>query len=589
MSTRRSFLALLGGAAAACARLFGKPDPGVGPQASGPEPQPDAGAPAPESPDAGVEQLFSGAPAPDDPLELLYSRRLSFDEGQPLVTVRVAEGRREIAVAPRGPLTVHARNARGEIHLALESGAQGRWTVRLAEGRPGVGASWVELEQVAFENKQALQKAREDWTARGVPVRIATVGEAYGIAGHVVDTRRYSVLAEGDATEAGSRRQLQELEAKFGVRLQIHRELAARPGGRIELLEPSGKVVATGESALELRAEPGITVDAVEFGMGYSFHGFEDRTYPGRLFATVDASGALALVAAVPMERLVKGVVPSEIFARAHPEALKAQAVTARGEVLAKIGARHLGDPYLLCAEQHCQVYKGLSAEDPGTSAAVDATRGEALFASAGAHSRLVDSVYSAVCGGFTEDNDAVWGGPPNPSLRGRPDFDLRAPGMAPFADGIGEALVSRFVHLNPVPSYCALSGLARPDKVRWRRSFSQAEVDLICAGLGVGSVRGLAVEGRGVSGRARALRIEGARSVARVYGELPIRRLFHNLNSGMFVVEKAGADWVFTGGGWGHGSGMCQTGAIGRAEQGATYTDILGWYYSGAAPVRIY
>jgi len=323
--------------------------------------------------------------------------------------------------------------------------------------------------------------------------------------------------------------------------------------------------------------------------MGYSFHGYEDRTYPERLFATVDGSGSLALVAAVGMERLVRGVVPSEIFARAHAEALKAQAVTARGEVLAKIGARHLGDPYLLCAEQHCQVYRGLAAEQSGPDAAVEATRGEALFAEIGGQSRLVDSVYSAVCGGFTENNDAVWSGPADPSLRGRPDFDLLAPEMAPFRDGVGEALVSRFVHLDPVPSYCAASGFANPDKLRWRRIFTQREVDEICASLGVGAVHTLAVEGRGVSGRARALRIAGSRATARVYGELQIRRLFRNLNSGMFVVERSGSGWTFVGGGWGHGSGMCQTGAIGRAQRGASYRDILAWYYSGAAPVRIY
>ncbi|MCA1826650.1 MAG: SpoIID/LytB domain-containing protein [Myxococcales bacterium] len=533
----------------------------------------------------GVERLFSGAPAPDDPLELLYSRRLSFDGGQPLVTVRVSEGRQEIAIEPRGPLTVVARTAKGETETAIDDGPPGRWILKLLESAPGVGASWVELEQVEFDNKPAMRKAREAWVAKGVPVRVATVGEAYGIAGHVVDTRRYAILAEGDATEAGARRQLAEIESRFGVRAQIHRELSSRPSGRIELRDPAGKAVAVGFSALEVRANPGIAVDAVEFGMGYSFHGFEDRTYPGRLLATVDGNGGLALVAALPMERLVKGVVPSEIFAHAHVEALKAQAVTARGEVLAKIGARHLGDPYLLCAEQHCQVYKGIAAEDPSTNVAVDATKGEALF-----NDRvLVDSVYSAVCGGFTEDNDAVWGGPPNPSLRGRPDFDPKAPGMAQFAAGIGEALVARFVRMNPVPTYCALSGLAKPDKVRWRRAFTQAEVDEICAPLGVGVVAAMAVEGRGVSGRALSLRIAGARRVARVYGELPIRQLFRNLNSGMFVIEKIGGDWVFTGGGWGHGSGMCQTGAIGRAERGRTYVDILGWYYSGAKPVRIY
>src|SRR5207249_1772675 len=80
------------------------------------------------------------------------------------------------------------------------------------------------------------------------------------------------------------------------------------------------------------------------------------------------------------------------------------------------------------------------------------------------------------------------------------------ARGMAEFRDGIGEALVSRFVHLNPVPSYCAQSGFANPEKVRWRRTFARREVDEICAPLGVGSVRSLSVEGRGVSGRARAL-----------------------------------------------------------------------------------
>jgi SpoIID/LytB domain protein len=104
-----------------------------------------------------------------------------------------------------------------------------------------------------------------------------------------------------------------------------------------------------------------------------------------------------------------------------------------------------------------------------------------------------------------------------------------------------------------------------------------------------VGKVRSLSVEGRGVSGRARALRVTGSAGTARVGGELAIRRLFRNLESGMFVVERAGSDWLFVGGGWGHGSGMCQTGAMGRAVRGFGYRDILGWYYSGAAPEKIY
>jgi stage II sporulation protein D len=537
----------------------------------------------------GQPALLRGAPEPDDPLELLWSRRVSFDGGEPLITVRIAEGRQQIMVVPRAPLTVVARKASGATEVALQAAPPGRFTLQLLEGAPGSGAAFVEVEQLRFDDKAGVQRARDEWTRRGVPVRVTTVGEAYGIAGHVVDTRRYAVIAQGDSSESSARIQARELEAKYGIRVQIRRELSSRPRGRIELRDARGASVAIGDGALELRSDGGVLVEQVEFGMGYSFHGYEDRAYPGRLFATVDTSGALALVAALPMERLIKGVVPSEIFARAHLEALKAQAVTARGEVLAKIGSRHLGDPYQLCAEQHCQVYKGGGAEEPGPDVAADATRGEALFANHGERSVLVDSVYSAVCGGFTENNDAVWGGPADPSLRGRPDFDPLAPGMAAFTDGIGEALVARFVHLDPVASYCAQSGFARPDKVRWQRAFTQAEVDDICATLEVGPVKALAVQGRGISGRARALQVTGSRATARVHGELPIRRMFRNLNSGMFVVERSASGWTFVGGGWGHGSGMCQTGAIGRAERGATYREILAWYYSGAAPVRIY
>lgn len=580
--SRRSFLLLSAGALAAGARAArAGHDPSIG----GP-PAPPAGPSA-----AGRESLFTGAPEPDDPLELLYSRRLAFDEGQPLVTVRVLEGRREVTLRVPAPLQAWARTAQGKARPVAGKLAAGKWRLQLLEGRPGVGAAWVELEQVRYADKEGREQARALWESRGVKVRLATVGDVYGIAGHVVDTRRTALLAEGDATEEGARAQARQLAAQFRLRPQIHRELAARPTGRIALLDPKGRRVAEGVGALELRCARGLAVDEVEFGMGYSFHGFERRVYPGRLYACVDATGKLAVVAAVPMERLVKGVVPSEIFARAHKEALRAQAVTARGEVLAKVGARHLGDPYLLCAEQHCQVYKGLSAEERATDAAVDSTRGEALFAHpvAGEPGRLVDSVYSAVCGGFTEDNDAVWGGPADPSLRGRPDFDAAAPAMAPFADGIGEALVGRFVRGSGADTWCARSGLAPKEKVRWTRRFPAREVDQLCAGLEVGEVSALVVEGRGVSGRARTLRVEGARGQAQVHGELSIRRLFKNLNSGMFVVERDGAEWVFTGGGWGHGSGMCQLGAIGRAKAGQGYRQILAWYYSGAEPMKVY
>ena len=218
MTTRRGFLAWIAGTVASARAT--------------------AQATAPADPDGGVApDLFSGAPAPDDPLEFLYSRRLAFDGGQPLITVRVAEGRREALLLPRGALQADARSASGAPQPAVSDGAEGRWSVRLVDASAGVGAAWVELEEIRYGDREGLARAREGWDSRGVKTRITTVGQVYGIAGHVVDTRKYAVLAEGDATEAGARAQAAELTAQFEeVRPQILREMASRPSGRIELL-----------------------------------------------------------------------------------------------------------------------------------------------------------------------------------------------------------------------------------------------------------------------------------------------------------------------------------------------------------------
>jgi stage II sporulation protein D len=66
-------------------------------------------------------------------------------------------------------------------------------------------------------------------------------------------------------------------------------------------------------------------------------------------------------------------------------------------------------------------------------------------------------------------------------------------------------------------------------------------------------------------------------------------------LNSALFTLAEerdgrgAPAAFVFTGGGWGHGVGLCQTGAIGRAELGQDYRAILRHYFNGAEVARIY
>ena len=257
-------------------------------------------------------------------------------------------------------------------------------------------------------------------------------------------------------------------------------------------------------------------------------------------------------------------------------------------KLLAKIGVRHLADPFLVCASVHCQMYLGAGRHSRKGNRAVAQTRGRVLFRGR----VLADTYYSAVCGGFSESNENVWPGQPDPVLRGKPD--LRGRGGV-FANGVGEALLGRWLS-SPVRAWCKTKRTVRAGRFRWRRTISSRRVDrLVNRRHKVGHVVGLRVVGRGVSGRLRGLRVVGTRGSVLVQREWPVRKLFGRLNSGMFVVHpvKDGKGqivaWRFVGGGWGHGVGMCQYGAIGRARAGHGYGRILGHYYTGTRVVKVY
>jgi SpoIID/LytB domain protein len=294
------------------------------------------------------------------------------------------------------------------------------------------------------------------------------------------------------------------------------------------------------------------------------------------------------VVNAVPEDELLMGIVPSEIFPDAPAAALRAQAVAARDELLSKIGTRHFLDPYLLCATQHCQVYGGAGGEDPRTSRAVADTRGEVLLRDGGGG--LVEAYYSASCGGHGEHNDNVWPQPPDPSLRGHLDaLGADARTLAPFAAGVTDENLRAFLAAGEA-AFCGKSKWAR-GRHRWSVRLSSAEVDrMVAAELpAVGPVRELRAGERGISGRIRELVVVGARGTGRVTGELRIRRLLGGLKSSLFLARRDGDAWVLDGAGFGHGVGMCQTGAIGMAEAGYDYRRILEHYYLGSHLRKLY
>jgi SpoIID/LytB domain protein len=538
----------------------------------------------------GLLVVTSGPAAPTGPElppppEGIAPRRLDLRSGAPLLPVRLMEGSQEVTLASRGRLRFRLA---GEPQQVVEAPPRTEWRVRLVRGEPAEVVARIQVAELPFEDKEGLAAARAEWTGRGLPVKALVLGGVYGIAGKVIDNRRYVLVVDQPPAPAASLAARQaEILAQHQIRTSLLEELRRPAQVTLELLDAEG--VARGQSRGQVLAEGAdgapVEVRRVEHGVGYEAHGFDDRSYRGAILLTGDRQGKLAVINQVDLEDLLKGLVPSEIYARAHPEALKAQAVTARGEVLAKVGLKHLADPYLLCTEQHCAVYKGVGGEAASTSAAVEATRGEAAFDASG---RLVDSVYSAICGGHTEDNEVVWGGVANPSLRGRPD-------LLPGVDaGVSPSTLRAFLR-SEAAFACRGSSFAQPARFRWERRFSAREVDEKLASAGVGRVMAMNVTERGVSGRARLLQVSGEQGATTLRGELTIRRTFGMLNSALFelTLERDGRGrpqaWIFTGGGWGHGVGMCQTGAIGRAEAGQDYRQILGHYFNGAVVAPIY
>ena len=180
-----------------------------------------------------------------------------------------------------------------------------------------------------------------------------------------------------------------------------------------------------------------------------------------------------------------------------------------------------------------------------------------------------------------------MWEGKPNPVLRGV--FD-GAKSSAPWPAGKVPTLkqLARFLD-NPPKTYSGSTTKGR--KVyRWVKTFSRQEMDrLVNAQHAIGSVVAIQVLDRGVSGRAKRVLFKGQDGEILIKGELTLRRLLGNLRSSMFIVTTLNDRWFFKGGGWGHGVGMCQYGAIGMAEAGKSARNILAKYFSGTKVRRVY
>ena len=333
-------------------------------------------------------------------------------------------------------------------------------------------------------------------------------------------------------------------------------------GQGLQLVSPSGRSTAPADA---LSIVPEDQNDLVRVGR---------RDYRGSVDVLRDRTG-LTVINRVGLEAYIGGVVGGEMGRRdsSEMEALRAQAVVSRTYALRNLG-RWRAEGFDLYATVADQVYGGLQAENALALQAVRDTRGQVVMAGG----VPIDAFFFSTCGGHTADGTEAFRGATRPYLRSIADVD-----------GAGRA-------------YCSIS-----PRFHWRDEWTGDALQAILTrtlhetGLvsgPVGRIRDVAADGRTASGRVARLAIATTAGTVSVDGPR-IRRVLQTTNgeilrSNVFQVSvssQGGAisRLVVDGMGAGHGVGMCQWGAVGRARAGQRYPEILAAYFQGTELQRYY
>lgn len=266
---------------------------------------------------------------------------------------------------------------------------------------------------------------------------------------------------------------------------------------------------------------------------------WRDRSYRGALSLRADGSDIL-VINSLNLEDYLRSVVPSEMQASWPLEALKAQAVAARSYLLSSYDA---ASPYDICATTDCQVYKGLQAEHPRSSQAIDETRGLVLSYDG----TVARTYYHADSGGFTASGEEVWG-VDKPYLQARTDVAMRSP------------------HRD------------------WQRRIDPDKIaaSLTRMGVDIGVIEAFRILAVSESGRVERAQVVGSDGATLLEGKLLTKLLrLWGMKSTRF--EMVGGLTV-RGNGWGHGVGMSQYGARSMARSQHSFDAILTFYYPGTA-----
>ncbi len=299
----------------------------------------------------------------------------------------------------------------------------------------------------------------------------------------------------------------------------------------------------------------------------------DKRKFRGIFEFYSDGHDTMYVVNVLHVEDYLRGVLAPEIGRRKPEEieAVKAQAVAARTYALATRN-KYPDKEYDLVNEILDQVYTGVEGEFRLCDNALKQTRGEVMKADG----NLIDAFYHSTCGGHTDNIEDVWEKSAKSYLKSVEDDT--------FCNW------SKYYTWDEEFPAATLLGNVRSYLKSTGRTSSRLGSQL----------QDLQIESRSIGGRIASLNIVTEAGKTNL-GKDIIRWAFARpglpgiLRSSDFELDlKRNANGRIStvsihGRGYGHGVGMCQCGAIGRARAGLTYDQILTHYYTGVQIQKLY
>jgi stage II sporulation protein D (peptidoglycan lytic transglycosylase) len=344
----------------------------------------------------------------------------------------------------------------------------------------------------------------------------------------------------------------EELGAPLRIRLFAGMDLARIDVAGVTLDAATGTMTSgtrsqpIGTQIVELSANPYLDVTALSTS-GTSIQ----RRYPGTLFVQL-SDGKLLAINQVDVETYVASVMSAEVSPGWAVESLRAQAIAVR--TYAERSRAHRGTrDYDLKDDTSSQVYHGIDDVAPSLVSAAQDTAGQIVVAN-GAPASVF---YSSSCGGHTASSEELTGQPAPSYLQGVPDLDSSGRAYcsgAPYFRWKNSVTVDAMARIVDIPA-AQLTSITIAD--RW----PDGRVKKVVAASPTMTVT---LDGREFY--SRALSVLG-------YKVIP---------SSLFDISRDGQQFDLVGHGVGHGVGMCQWGARGRADAGMSAAQILTAYFPG-------